>query len=290
MSDSEQEVVQEAEVSASEPQHFDRNEIDTSNFNHDELRAFNNGWVPKEYWQGDPSEAKSAKQFNEKGDLISKINSSKHQVQSLQDQVAELANLIKTEKEYGRKQALEELKKQKVAALDNADSAAVVDIDDKISELSKPSPVEEKLGNTVTRQTGLPPVQQYAVDTWLPQNEWYNRDPAVQQDFNTVLNGALLNLGKPEDQITPAEMQQAFDYATRLVQPRVATPRTTRSNPVMGQSRTRGSNVTNNSGKVTVATLTEAQKAAGDVLVQNKTYASLEDYVKRLNGETLKTN
>lgn len=149
-----------------------------------EQKARNNGWVPQEEWKGKPDDWVDYRQFNFRGELMSRINEQSSIIKHLTNKVSErdaalddLVELNKKTAETQYKRALEELRARKIEALEEQDHATVMEIDDQIEELKekKPKPVPQQ--QQQRQQQVSPEITQWLQD---PKNSWYHTDPTMR--------------------------------------------------------------------------------------------------------------
>lgn len=160
-----------------------------------EGKAREGGWRPKEEWDGDESDWVTAKEFNFRGELMGRINEQSSILSNFKGQIAERdqalvdlkANQDKiADREF--KKALKVLKQQKAEAVDEADGARVVELDEEIDNLK-----DEQRTATAEVPATTPDTPQEVTD-WLqnPRNSWYINDPVLKRvadaHANTILN------------------------------------------------------------------------------------------------------
>jgi hypothetical protein len=155
-----------------------------------EQQAIELGWQPKEQFESDPKNEgkrwRSADDFMDRKPLFDKIDSQGKELKQLKQAVSSLADNYKKADELAYKRAIADLKAQKVQALEEGNHAAVVEIDDKISELkTQPQPTQAQ-------------ITQEFLD-WVDKNEWYKTD----KEMRSIADGIGLSLAK---EMTPAEV------------------------------------------------------------------------------------
>lgn len=196
-----------------------------------EAKAMDDGWRPEEEWEGEAADFVGAKEFNFRGELMSKITSQSGKLLDQNKKVDELTKALKVLGEHQKKTAevehkriMDALKKEKVMALDEDDNIAVVEIDEKMAELkeSKREVAEEKeLIKEVEKETPK------EIDSWFkdPKNDWYHKDPILQAVANSISNkyidmhgeGDLNAMLKFVEQEVRKEMPHRFsDTPTRV--------------------------------------------------------------------------
>lgn len=158
-----------------------------------EVEARKFGWVPQEDFKGEQDEWKDAATFVKRGKEINgflrkdleKIENtlakerSAHQQElaEIRQSMDEFSKYHKETKERAYKLALEELKAQKVLAIEQNDGSLVVDIDDQIAnikEAQKPVVEEKKSAASVS------PEFNKIYTEWAKENIWYATDPELR--------------------------------------------------------------------------------------------------------------
>lgn len=147
-------------------------------------------------WQADfeGETKKTAAEFIHDGRFFKQIDELKQKNNKLQSSFNQLTSHYEKVRVNDQKQAeetyrekIQQLKQEKVTALDEGDNVRVVEIDEQIRETQKPQNEE--------------PVQQNPdFDKWLADNEWYNNSTFLQVEadkvgefyYNTGLRGSKL--------------------------------------------------------------------------------------------------
>lgn len=133
-----------------------------------EQQAMEQGWVPQDEWEGDPEQWRPAKEFLDRGELFKKIEDQNRTIKEFKRALDDLkGHHAKTrETEYAR--AIQALKAQKIAALEEGDAAAVVKLDDQI-DLVKDEQSKLKQAAIEQPQEQLNP----EFTNWVDKNKWY---------------------------------------------------------------------------------------------------------------------
>jgi hypothetical protein len=133
-----------------------------------EQQAMEQGWVPQDEWEGDPEQWRPAKEFLDRGELFKKIEDQNRTIKEFKRALDDLkGHHAKTrETEYAR--AIQALKAQKIAALEDGDAAAVVKLDDQI-DLVKDEQSKLKQAAFQPQQEQLNP----EFVNWVDKNKWY---------------------------------------------------------------------------------------------------------------------
>lgn len=141
---------------------------DTPKLSAAEQQAMEQGWVPQDEWEGDPDQWRPAKEFLDRGELFKKIEDQNRTIKEFKRALDDLkGHHAKTrETEYAR--AIQALKAQKIAALEDGDAAAVVKLDDQI-DLVKDEQSKLKQAAVQPQQDQLNP----EFVNWVDKNKWY---------------------------------------------------------------------------------------------------------------------
>ena len=133
-----------------------------------EEKAMEQGWVPQDQWEGDPEQWRPAKEFLDRGELFKKIEDQNRTIKEFKRALEDLkGHHAKTrETEYAR--AIQALKAQKKAALEEGDAASVIEIDDQI-DLVKEEQNKLKQSTEVQEAPAVNP----EFTNWVNQNKWY---------------------------------------------------------------------------------------------------------------------
>lgn len=153
-------------------------QVEEKQYTPDEQKALQLGWKDLDTWVeegNDPKDHRSAKDFNERGDMIGKLRA---QERELQQQRAALEHLTKQQKTIyvkGYETAIRDLKTQREQALEEGDFKKAEQIRDQIDE------TKEKLEAAVKApDTPKDPEVDPTFFPWLEANPWY-QDRTMQK-------------------------------------------------------------------------------------------------------------
>ena len=166
-----------------------------------ESKARNQGWVPQEEWRGDPEKWRPADEFVKRGEellpvALERSRAAERKAQELEARLA--ARERESEEKLARLErmstaALQRQREQLESAYKNAMRDAVTSGDtQRFDQLDRDrnlaiSDFDKQVHEQVNpqRQPGqpapLPPDVERQVSTWVQQNEWFNRDPELNQ-------------------------------------------------------------------------------------------------------------
>lgn len=157
------------------------NDIDnTPNPAEQEARQF--GWVPKEEFKGDPEDWRDANEFLRRGREINgylrkDLDKLQGQLQTRDRELAEIRDAMEEFRKFHNEtearayqRAITDLKKEKVAAIEQGDGERVIEIDDEIDKIKeaqrKPEPKATQSVDTGWTQ-------------WTQKNQWYGKDEVL---------------------------------------------------------------------------------------------------------------
>jgi hypothetical protein len=193
-------------------------------YSDDEVKAMDHGWVPKDEWKGSPDEWVPAKVFNLKGELFGRIAKDKATIAELKQSVDALVDHNKKLFDAGYKKAIVDLKAQKQAALEEGDTRAVMEIDDKIEEVREEAAKakEEFEQKTAAKAVTVNPT----FEAWHASNQWYLQDRVATEYANEIAQqmfAAANNAGKQ------VEADKLYNEVTRKVRQKFPEKFETRS-------------------------------------------------------------
>jgi len=259
------------------------------------VKAEEDGWVPKEEWKGNPKDWVDFREFNIRGELMTRIKSQSNQLHTLMGETKDLKEALQVlgehnkktaEREYNR--AIKTLKAERRDAREANDYEALDEIEDQIDELTeakKDLDVKETNKKENTGNVGPTPEQKAYVQEWIenPENKWYVEDKALTaaadsfiweyaQTHPNDLEGAISHMEK--------QMKKRFPEETggKQIKRGSATTET--------DGRTRSK--TQRSGKkFTQKDLTEEQRKVGKTFVNQGVFDSMQEWVEELakNGD-----
>jgi len=145
-----------------------------------EVQAREQGWVPKDEWQGDPAKWRPADIFVDRGELLTKIKSQSTEMRELKGMLNHLSEQNRKLYEAGYQRAIGELANQRDAAIEAGDTRAVRELDTQIRAHEKA--LDETSKPTVVADSRKVAEENYKA--FLTRNKWYEQDEAMQDWAN----------------------------------------------------------------------------------------------------------
>jgi hypothetical protein len=141
-----------------------------------EQRASSQGWRPKDEWEGDPDEWVSAREFVRAGELFKKIDDQNRTIKDFKRTLDDFAKHHSRVQKVEYDRALNDLKAQKKAALNEGDADAVIDVDEKIALVRD----AQKEATQPVRVPDAPAELSPVFVAWSNRNTWYNNNKAMR--------------------------------------------------------------------------------------------------------------
>ena len=234
-----------------------------------EDRAREQGWRPKEEFDGEPSKWVSAETFVAKGELIDRIESLGKKLKDSEKTIKMLSEHHTKVKESEFKRAVEFLKSQKKAAYESGDVDRIIELDDKIAEV-RDTQKAQKQQEAVNAEPETHP----AFQSWVSENKWYEKNSEMRSDADAF--GEAYARNNPDK--TPTEV---LEFVTRKIKKAYAEE-------FQNPNRNRPSGVEGGSGNRQGAsrdsfTLTEEESRVMNTFVRNGVMTK-EEYITQVKA------
>lgn len=147
-----------------------------------EVKARTQGWVPKEEFRGDPDKWIEAEVFNKRGETIIPIMKERNErlekeIRGMKDSFKEFSDFHKQTEERSYQKALKEIERQKLVAVESADTEGYQTAESERIELEKTRPVAIK----VEKPAELPEMQEFR-----KANPWYDSDSELTMEADAL--------------------------------------------------------------------------------------------------------
>lgn len=143
-------------------------------------QALEQGWKPKEEYQGDPGKWKEAKEFVERGELFKKIDTMGKELKETRRALQMLKEHHNKVKEVEYSKAVNELKQLQKKHLEEGNSDGYLETTELLTDLK----AEQKAREVVQEVTPAQPDPRFV--SWVTDNKWYNNDPEMRQFADAV--------------------------------------------------------------------------------------------------------
>lgn len=238
-----------------------------------EERAMRDGWVPKDQWKGDPDDWRPAKEFNERGEFFNHIKEQKKRIDELQRATVFLTEQSKRQYMQGFKEAIDQLRARRDAALADGDSLQAARIGDQIDDVKERAKVAAA---TVVQPTVEGPTETEVYKAWHRQNPWYKQDRALTRLAEAL--GAEYHSANPssseQDMLEYVAKELKRDYPDKFGRVRGAP------SPDGSGRETGGARQPSNKFASVEAAMTEEQKGIMKTILKT-TSLTKEEYLKQ---------
>ena len=168
----------------------------------EEQRATADGWQPKDKWVeagNNERDHRTAREFNDRGELLKKISEQNRYIQRVNQNIDVLKGHHSKVFESAHKKALEDLKREHAAAVEEGKIDLADRIVDKISDEKVKFVIQQAQGQAQQQPSGPAP----ELLEWQDKNPWYLEDDAMrayadQQGFKYA--------NERKNQVTPTEV------------------------------------------------------------------------------------
>src|SRR3990167_1877833 len=168
-------------------------------FSKTEQTAIDQGWVPKEDFQGEEHKWVDAGEFLRRGELFGKIDAQNRELKETRKTLAALQEHYLRVQETEYKRAIADLKKQKKEALIENDVEAVLDVDEKLDNLRDEQLKQAAASARAHQQEQvLQPHPEFVA--WTQKNGWYENNKPMRA-FADALGSELQSGGKSPSEV-----------------------------------------------------------------------------------------
>lgn len=239
----------------------------------EEQLASEQGWVPKEEWKGNPDEWRPAKEFNDRGELFTRIKTQSRELSEIKRAMTFLQDQQRNQYDLGYKQAIAGLKNSRTSALQEGDVVTAQQLTDRIEA------VKEQHQTEMRQQTVVPPVApSVEFKTWFDKNTWYTKDKVLSKFAESV--GYEFKQENPD--VTETEMLNHVSKTLRKEFPHKFGPKGPPSPDGEGYNP-RGSDSPNTGYRSAENSMTEEQRGIMRTILKS-TGMTKDQYFKQYNS------
>lgn len=185
-----------------------------------ESQAREQGWRPKDEYEGDPNKWRPAKEFVERGELFGKIDHMGKELKETRKALKMLQEHHSKVKETEYTNALRELKALQKRHLEEGNSDGYLETTELLTDLK----AEQKAREVVTQNTPAQPDPRFL--SWTQENKWYQTNAEMREYADTVGMGyANRNPGiDPEDVLQFVTKEVKARFKDSFVNPNRSKP------------------------------------------------------------------
>lgn len=260
------EELQQVQVEQTEVQQPEQKQV-TPEVDSYELQAREQGWKPKEEYEGDPEKWRPAKEFVERGELFGKIDTMGKELKETRKALKMLQEHHSKVKETEYKRAVDELKALQKKHLEEGNSDGYLEATELLTDLK----AEQKARSVVAENQPVGPDPRFIA--WTEKNAWYSKDAEMRKYADVVgLGYANSNPGlDPEDVLKYVESEVKARFKEKFV-----NPNRTKPSSVEGGSQTAGKT------KATFELTEDERKVMNTFVRQN--LMTKEEYIEQVKA------
>lgn len=193
-----------------------------------QLKAIDQGWIPREEFDGDESEFIDAAEFVRRGELFKKIETQSREVKQLRQALEALKQHQGKIEESAYNRALKQLQEQRKAAFIEGEHEKAFAIEEQIAN------IQEEKQRVKQQQIDVPANDEYAEQfrAWVDENSWYESNSIMRKTADT------LGLDYHNQGYSPAEvLKKVSEDIKREFSHKFKTPAANRPSAVEAPSR-----------------------------------------------------
>jgi len=201
-----------------------------------EIEAIEQGWIPKEEFDGDPALFIDAPEFVRRGELFRKIETQSRELKAVRNalEAMKIHHSKVKEAEYNR--ALKSLQEARRQAVVDGEHERAFALEEKIDEIKEEKQqIVEAAQEPVVQEDSYTPQFQ----SWVDRNSWYETNEVMRATAD-ALGVRLHKQGlSPEEVLRKVETEIKKEFAHKF-----KTPVSNRPNPVESPTRSGGTTET----------------------------------------------
>lgn len=183
-----------------------------------ELKAIDQGWIPKEEFDGDPSEFIDAPEFVRRGELFEKIERQSKELKALRQGHEALRQHHLKVKETEFERALKALRNERKQAMIAGDTEHALALEDKIEDLQ----ADKQLVMEEARQAEVQEVEEgYSpqMQSWVERNSWYETNDTMRAAADALGFKFHKAGNSPEKVLELVEKEIRKEFAHKFTRP-----------------------------------------------------------------------
>lgn len=245
-----------------------------------EVQAIEQGWRPKDEWDGDPGKWRDAATYIDRGELLGKLKSQSAELKEVKNMLSYMSDHNKKVYESGYQRAITDLKAQRIAAMKDDNFEAVAAIEDEIERQQVALYQVRQQPSLSTEKKGI---NKDLESKWLSENQWYKNDSAMKAwAIGAAMEYANVNNGASEEQIYDFLSKQVRkEFSHKFKKPSAPSPEG-EGRQAQGSKNTPGKNASS-AFKALLAEMPEEHARAARSMVKNGLVTEekyVEDYAR----------
>lgn len=179
-----------------------------------ELKAIDQGWIPKEEFDGDESEFIDAPEFVRRGELFAKIEKQSKELKAVRNALEAFSKHHSKVKEVEYERALRALKNERRQATIDGDAERALVLEDKIEEIREEKDRIVKESQVVIEEPDNEYTEQFT--HWVDRNPWYETNRTMRAAAD-VLGKQFYSEGySPTEVLKMVEVEMRKEFAHKF--------------------------------------------------------------------------
>lgn len=210
-------------------------EIQEPQYTEIQIKAIEQGWVPREEFDGDPDSFIDAPEFVRRGELFGKIEKQSRELKAVR-QALEAFKIHHTKvKEVEYERALKTLKDAKRQATLDGDHERALALDDKIEEVKSEKEVVTREAQQIAVQEaeeGYTPQFQ----SWIERNNWYETNMVMRKTADALGQEYHRQGHSPAEVLEMVEKEIKREFKHKFTNPNLSRPQAVEGSTRSGKS------------------------------------------------------
>jgi hypothetical protein len=173
-----------------------------------EQRAMEQGWRPKDDWDGAPDDWRDARTYIDRGELLGKLKTQSSELKEVKNMLAYMSEHNKRVYAAGYQKAIVDLKAQRIAAMKDENFEAVAAIEEAIDQ-------NKEALTQIQRQPPVMPAKEgpdkELEAAWMAKNPWYKNDKSLK----VWANGMAMEYARTNVNVTEEEIYEFLSKEVR---------------------------------------------------------------------------
>lgn len=184
-----------------------------------EIEAREQGWVPKEDFQGEEHKWVDAAEFLRRGELFGKIESQSRELKEMRAVLSQFKGHHEKVQEAAYQRALKELREKKKEALVEGDADELLRVEDQIDAIKG-----DQAQMRAAAQTQAPQQAHPVFVNWVNRNSWYDNNKPMRS-WADVRGAELQAEGKSAEEVLRSlEREVREEFPKRFENPNRSKP------------------------------------------------------------------
>jgi hypothetical protein len=186
-----------------------------------QLKAIEQGWIPREEFDGDEAEFIDAPEFVRRGELFGKIEKQSKELKAVRNALEAFRQHHSKVKEMEYERALKTLKEARRDATATGDHERALALEDKIDEVKaeKEAIVRESQSTQVQDTDSYTP----QFESWVSRNDWYETNRVMRKAADAIGKELHEEGHSPEEVLILVEKEIRKEFAHKFAGPKAGS-------------------------------------------------------------------